>query len=155
MPTTYEEFKSFWTGVIGVVAEYDLDDESIIEWVGSLQNKDQTPFPLFNGEAWDWVVKRCKNWKAPGPDNLQGYWLKAFPEMTQVLGQRLLKSIKHPKRLEHWLIEGRMVLIPKEGCEGKPHQYRPMTCLNLGCDGHTLPLCNGGWGHPPRAASPG
>ena len=30
VPTTYE-FKSFWTGVIGVVAEYDPDDESIIE----------------------------------------------------------------------------------------------------------------------------
>ena len=26
--------------------------------------------------------------------------------------------------------EGRTVLIPKEGCQGRPEQYRPITCLN-------------------------
>ena len=29
-----------------------------------------------------------------------------------------------------WFVKGRTVLIPKEGCQGKPDQYRPITCLN-------------------------
>ena len=28
------------------------------------------------------------------------------------------------------LVKGRTVLIPKEGCQGRPEQYRPITCLN-------------------------
>ena len=31
-----------------------------------------------------------------------------------------------------WLVKGRTVLIPKEGCQGRPEQYRPITCLNTG-----------------------
>ena len=29
-----------------------------------------------------------------------------------------------------WFVKGRTVLIPKEGCKGRPEQYRPITCLN-------------------------
>jgi len=29
-----------------------------------------------------------------------------------------------------WFVRGRTVLIPKEGCQGRPEQYRPITCLN-------------------------
>lgn len=29
-----------------------------------------------------------------------------------------------------WFVKGRTVLIPKEGCQGRPEQYRPITCLN-------------------------
>ena len=29
-----------------------------------------------------------------------------------------------------WFVKGRTVLIPKAGCEGRPDQYRPITCLN-------------------------
>ena len=31
-----------------------------------------------------------------------------------------------------WFVRGRTVLIPKEGCQGRPEQYRPITCLNTG-----------------------
>ena len=29
-----------------------------------------------------------------------------------------------------WLMKGRTVLIPKEGCQGRTEQYQPITCLN-------------------------
>ena len=29
-----------------------------------------------------------------------------------------------------WFVKRRTVLIPKEGCQGRPEQYRPITCLN-------------------------
>ena len=29
-----------------------------------------------------------------------------------------------------WLVHGQTVMIPKEGCEGRPDQFRPITCLN-------------------------
>ena len=56
------------------------------------------------------------------------------------------------------------MLIPKEGCKGKPHQYSPITCLNIiiiqTYDGHcfqctVLSPCNGSRGHPCRTESLG
>ena len=32
--------------------------------------------------------------------------------------------------LPDWLVKGRTVLFPKDGCEGKPDQFRPINCLN-------------------------
>ena len=29
-----------------------------------------------------------------------------------------------------WMLQGRTILIPKEGCVGRPEQYGPITCLN-------------------------
>ena len=29
-----------------------------------------------------------------------------------------------------WLVKGRTVLIPKDGCQGEPDKFRPITCLN-------------------------
>jgi len=51
--------------------------------------------------------------------------------MGRALGQSLWRMLKHPKEIETWLVEGRTVLILKDGCEGKPQQYRPITCLNV------------------------
>jgi len=57
--------------------------------------------------------------------------MKAFPKISIVLGQTMWAAIKHPSRIQDWLVRGRTVLIPKEGCKGKPNQYRQLTCLNV------------------------
>ncbi len=32
--------------------------------------------------------------------------------------------------LAHWLVRGKTVLIPKDGCTGRTDQFRPIACLN-------------------------
>lgn len=39
-------------------------------------------------------------------------------------------DIKGEEQMPAWMVRGRTVLIPKEGCTGCPEQYRPITCLN-------------------------
>ena len=130
-PATSDEFREFWTNVIGVEGEYRPEHEALLKWTADMATEERPTFPPFSAEIWGRVIKRCKSWKAPGPDGVQGFWLKAFPGMTAILGERLWKAIKHPRRIEQWLVRGRTVLIPKDGCTGKPHQYRPITCLNV------------------------
>jgi len=72
-----------------------------------------------------------QSWKASGPDGVQGYWMKVFPGMSTEIGKAMWKTIKHPQKIEQWLVAGRTVLIPKEGCKGKPHQYSLIICLNI------------------------
>lgn len=40
--------------------------------------------------------------------------------------------LNNNKMLPGWFVEGRTVLIPKEGCVWKLDQYQPITCLNTG-----------------------
>ncbi len=68
------------------------------------------------------------NWKVPGPDRLCAYWLKAFPDVSNLL--RVWELIDGERAITDWLVRGRTVMLPKEGCEGKPHRYRPIPCLN-------------------------
>ena len=66
---------------------------------------------------------------------MEGTWHTGFginiPRNGEVLGERLYVLIKHPKRIEPWFVNGRTILILKDGCEGKPQQFKPITCLNI------------------------
>ena len=42
----------------------------------------------------------------------------------------MLKVMDGESELPEWLVRGRTVMLPKEGCTGRPDQYRPITCLN-------------------------
>ena len=46
------------------------------------------------------------------------------------VGEIVWAVTKSKEEIPEWLVHGRTVLIPKEGCEGKPEQFRPITCLN-------------------------
>ena len=103
----------------------------LAEWARQFEHLPRTPSPNFKSSVWERVLKRCKSWKAPGKDGIHGFWYKAFPQMKMILGQALWEALIHPKKIKPWLVHGRTVLIPKEGCDGSPHQFRPTTCLNV------------------------
>lgn len=70
------------------------------------------------------ALRRMKSWKAPGPDELHGYWLKAFTSMHDCL----LRTLNHCVIVDcpQWMATGRTVLLPK----ATPGDTRPITCLN-------------------------
>ena len=74
----------------------------------------------------------CKSWKAAGHDCICAYWWKNFRQSANFLGKLLKKVFDGNAEAPSWFVRGRTVLIPKEGCQGKPDQYRPITCLNVG-----------------------
>ncbi len=63
-------------------------------------------------------------WKAAGPDKIAAYWLRAFPGLSGALRSLVYQVLDGEAEVPDWLVEGRTVLIPKEGCEGKPEQFR-------------------------------
>ena len=78
-----------------------------------------------------WVtVLHHANWKAPGPDGIHAYWLKAFPTTTEAVMIECWKVADGESECPGWFIHGRTVMTPKEGCTGEPEQFRPITCLN-------------------------
>lgn len=61
---------------------------------------------------------------------LCAFWWKKLERprtlLRQLLGEHYIKATPVPQ----WFVTGRTVLVPKDGCEGRPDQYRPITCLN-------------------------
>ena len=75
------------------------------------------------------VLKRKKNWSAPGPDKLINYWWKQaialHDGVTRAFKTIMLNNYDFPL----WFTGGRTTLIPKPGSFTSDNQ-RSVTCLN-------------------------
>ena len=80
-------------------------------------------------------VKRNLNimpdWKGAGPDKIQGFWLKSFTTVHEVLVTDLNECIEVGD-VSGWLVEGRTILVMKNSKKGTGvGNYKPIACLNL------------------------
>ena len=79
------------------------------------------------------AIKKVRNWKSPGLDCVQGFWLKHFTSLHSVLRSffnDLLSS--GGASLDPSLVKGRTVLLLKNPSKGNtPDNYRPITCLSV------------------------
>ena len=126
---TKSDVKSFWEGVIGEPGNYNLNDPNIKRWRESVSQSKRTEACLEPSE-WQGLVRKTRPWKAPGPDTIVAFWWKAFSEANRALHELVLEVLNDDRRVPSWMVRGRTFLVPKEGCEGRPEQYRPITCLN-------------------------
>ncbi len=95
-------------------------------------------------------IKKCGSLKATGPDGICAYWWKVLRQAAAVLHGTLSEIVgRDAPDFPAWFVKGRTVLIPKQGCEGKANQYRPITCLNNGVQ---TAHCRASQ-HPPRSRS--
>ena len=77
------------------------------------------------------VMRKMPNWKAPGPDNVQGYWLKNLTPLHDKLVVYLEECLDSGV-VPDWLTKGRAVLIRKDKAKGNiASNYQPITCLPL------------------------
>ena len=76
-------------------------------------------------------ANKLTNWKSPGPDGVQGFWIKSIKSlhsrMAAMFNDCLLSGV-----IPVWLTKGRTVLIMKDKSKGKEvTNYIPITCLAL------------------------
>ena len=75
-------------------------------------------------------VVKLPNWKAPGPDGLQGYWLKHIKSVRQIMAE-LLNDLQQGD-VPSWLTQGSTTLIMKDESKGaEVSNVRHITCLPL------------------------
>lgn len=76
-------------------------------------------------------IRRMTNWKAPGPDAVQGFWFKKFTSMHVRIASGLQGCLAQgwvPK----WMTLGRTSLFMKDPAKGRrADNYRPIACLPL------------------------
>ena len=77
------------------------------------------------------ILGRIPNWKSPGPNLVQGFWLKNFTSLHERVRLQL-KECLDSRFVPSWLISGRISLLQKDKSKGKvASNYRPITCLPL------------------------
>ena len=77
------------------------------------------------------ILGRKSHWKSPGPDLVQGFWLKSFSSLHERVRLQL-KECLDSGFVPNWLTRGRTSLLQKDKSTGNvASNYRPITCLPL------------------------
>jgi hypothetical protein len=74
-------------------------------------------------------MSNVHNLKSPGNDQIQNYWLKAFPATRRHIAKYFIAIIEEPKKAPDWLTTGITYLIPKEVDSKEVRHYQTITCL--------------------------
>ena len=76
-------------------------------------------------------VKTMPNWKIPGPDGVQGYWIKALTNLHETIALQLDKYLED-SNVPVWMATGKTLFCVKEIEEGNlVSNFKPITCLPL------------------------
>ena len=71
------------------------------------------------------------NWESSGPDLVQGFWLKNFSSLYEMVKLQL-KECLDSGFVPDWLTRGRTPLLQKDKSKGNiASNYRPITCFPL------------------------
>ena len=74
-------------------------------------------------------MKTVPDWKSPGPDGIQAFWLKPLSNL-HAQTERYMNDCVRVGQVPYWVIEDRTRLIMKDKSKGTlVGNYRPIICL--------------------------
>ena len=78
------------------------------------------------------LVKKIPNWKSPGPDGVQGDWLKKLTALHEHIAKQIDNIINSIEDIPKWMTLGKTALCQKDPSKGNAvDNYRPVSCLPL------------------------
>ena len=128
-PPTRDEIKGFWGGIY----EDKKEHNSEAEWIKKEKERmADVKEPQWEEITEDTIRSNCKrlaNWKAPGIDQVQNFWIKHLKSLHTPLAQHLDSLVKNPSLTPKWMTKGKTSLAHKAGPTNVAKNYRPITCL--------------------------
>ena len=82
----------------------------------------------------DKVKKQCSkmpNWKGPGHDGFQGFWIKRLDKMHERIAIQLNEILEGTKEITSWMTYKRTVLCQKDPAKRNSLENFRITCLPL------------------------
>ena len=123
-----EEAKQYWDGIWGEETTYEKEAEWLQRLTEEIEPLQQDNIGI-SVETVTQFLKKVPNWKAPGPDLVQGFWLKNFTSLHTCIANNL-QSCLDTGIVSDWMTKGRTILIMKDPEKGAAAgNYRPITCL--------------------------
>ena len=126
-----KEATTFWSGIWSNPAEHNKDARWIRDVREELGNMGKQEDLAIGVEEVKAGVRRMTNWKAPGPDGIQGFWFKKFSSLHGRMATGLQECLDQG-RVPKWMTLGRTSLFMKDPRKGRAaDNYRPIACLPL------------------------
>ena len=83
-----EEANQYWDGIWGEETTYEKEAESLQKLREEVEPLQQDKICI-NVETVTQFLKKVPNWKAPGPDLVQGFWVKNFTSLHTCIANNL------------------------------------------------------------------
>ena len=126
-----EEAKDFWKGIWGQATIHNKRAPWLEKVRNNLARDEQQENLRINMTNLQATLKKMPNWKAPGPDGVQGFWIKNLTGLHRKLAEHLDECLDKGET-PNWMTTGRTVLIQKDRSKGTvAGNYRPITCLPI------------------------
>jgi hypothetical protein len=128
-PPAQEEAQKYWGSLFGNKAKHNANAKWIAEEKEAMKNKSKDTWEDLDTKTLTKTTKKLANWKAPGIDRVQNFWIKHLTALHPILTELCNTAITTPTSAPPWLTEGRTILIHKKGDTTVAKNYRPITCL--------------------------
>ena len=134
-----DECTKFWGHIWGVRKERNRE----AEWLKDLKRERERERERVNDERRHKKVsisvekirkqyRKVSNWKVPGRDGVQGYWIKNLSSLHERVSSQINRILMGEDDLPEWMRHGRIVLFKKDLKMGNTgDNYWPITCLPL------------------------
>jgi len=125
-PPSMAEAETYWKSLWGEEAQHNKRAEWIREQKRKVSYMAWMPIQIKEITSY---LSKAHNWKSPRSDQIQYYWLKAFPATHRHITKNFNAIIEEPEKATEWLTTGITYLITKSGDSKEVRNYRPITCL--------------------------
>ena len=126
-----QQSTAFWKDIWGNEKHHNRN----AEWLNDLKVEQQGEQQENIEITENLIRQQCKkipNWKAPGPDGVQGYWIKKLTSLHGRIACQMDDMINNRIPVPSWMTQGRTVLCQKDHSKGNAvDNYRPISCLPL------------------------
>lgn len=108
------EFANYWKSVWNNPEAADLDAPWLKQVQRGVSELIEMEQPIISRSDIENVLKKAKNWKAPGPDKIHNFWLKSFTSTHGPLSRCFQKFLEDPTSFPKFFAAGRTTLIFKK-----------------------------------------
>ncbi|XP_030750616.1 uncharacterized protein LOC115878300 [Sitophilus oryzae] len=122
--------KNFWENIWSQAVEHNREAQWITEEENKQINTTAMPNVTITLEDIKAAISKTNNWKAPGDDKIQNYWLKSFTSIHKPLTNIFQNFVQGTEAIPSFLTQGVTYLKPKGTDTANPSKYRPITCLS-------------------------
>jgi len=107
-PPDLGQLESFWKSIFQKQSVANVH----ASWMSDLQREQAAKCldvrePVIDVEGFSQCLRRLRNWAAPGPDGIQGFWIKRFPALHDVLVHHYNDMLSDGSMIPGWFpVEG-------------------------------------------------
>ena len=101
------QLELFWRGTFEKISEANLQAPWLHELQSQLACKSYSvEAPVLDRICFKGCLKRLRNWAAPGPDGIQGFWIKKFPALHDVFVYHYRTMLQDGSMIPVWFPVG-------------------------------------------------